>query len=207
MRYSLKQGAEYEYRVPEKSLEPLSAWKPKGQRDRSKSPSEKKSPASSGKKTSAKSQKTYPDPKTLPGDTIVAYTDGGSRGNPGPAGSGVVLWYNDREKLISEYLGETTNNVAELTAILLALKAIKKPHWPVRLYTDSKYAHGVLFLGWKAKKNTELIQKILEKIKKFKDLEAYWVPGHALVPGNEKADQLANEAMDQGLAETGKESP
>ncbi len=202
MRYSLKQGVEYEYRVPEQSLEPLSAWKPKGEGARPRAGAKRKTSANPAKKSSAK-QDSYPDPASLPKDVIVVYTDGGSRGNPGPAGLGVVLWYHDQEKCLSEYLGETTNNVAELTAILRALSAIKKPEWPVRLYTDSQYAFGVLFKNWKAKKNIELVAEILQKLKKFKDIQAYWVPGHALVPGNEKADQLVNQAIDRGVAGNG----
>ncbi|MBW1989171.1 MAG: ribonuclease HI [Deltaproteobacteria bacterium] len=192
IRYSLEPGHDYEYQVPASSLKPLSAWQPKGKR---RAPAKKKPAGGAGRKAHGPS--SAPDPSELPENAIVVYTDGAARGNPGPAGLGVVLWYKDRQKTISEYLGETTNNVAELSAIDRALSAIKKPNLPVRLYTDSKYAHGVLFAGWKAKKNVELVERIKRKAKRFPDLKAFWVRGHAETRGNELADALANRAIDE----------
>ncbi|MBI9076513.1 MAG: ribonuclease HI [Desulfatibacillum sp.] len=131
----------------------------------------------------------------LPENAVIAYTDGASSHNPGPAGIGILLKYKGHVKEIGKYIGEATNNVAELTAIQVALKNIKKKELPVRLFTDSKYSFGVLFQGWKAKANVELIAKIQTEISKFKDIKCYWVKGHADNPYNEIADKLATEAI------------
>ncbi|WP_051327407.1 ribonuclease HI [Desulfatibacillum aliphaticivorans] len=131
----------------------------------------------------------------LPENAIIAYTDGASSHNPGPAGLGVLLKYKGHAKEISQYIGETTNNVAELSAILVALQNIKKRELPVRIFTDSKYSFGVLFQGWKAKANVELIAKIQNEISKFRDIKCYWVKGHANNPYNEIADKLATDAI------------
>jgi ribonuclease HI len=96
----------------------------------------------------------------VPSDGWIAYTDGACSGNPGPAGSGVVLVSPDgkmHEGL--EYLGEATNNVAELTGILRAIEWIPKDGRPIVVHTDSQYAIGVLQKGWKAKANQELVAR------------------------------------------------
>ncbi|MGD9410431.1 MAG: hypothetical protein PVJ54_01175, partial [Desulfobacterales bacterium] len=86
-------------------------------------------------------------------EEIRVYTDGASSGNPGPAGIGVVLRFGKYEKEISEYIGLATNNIAELRAIQAGLLAVKKTDLSVRIFTDSRYAYGLLALGWKAKAN------------------------------------------------------
>jgi ribonuclease HI len=126
---------------------------------------------------------------------IHIYTDGASSGNPGPAGIGVVLRFGKYEKEISEYIGQATNNIAELRAIQAGLLAVKKTDLPVRIFTDSRYAYGVLALGWKAKANNELVQSIKKIMKKFKNLEIVKVKGHAGNKGNERADLLATSAI------------
>jgi ribonuclease HI len=126
---------------------------------------------------------------------ILIFTDGASSGNPGPAGIGVVLRFGKYEKEISEYIGLATNNIAELRAIQAGLLAVKKTDLPVRIFTDSRYAYGVLTLGWKAKANSELIESIKKTMNKFKNLEIVKVKGHAGDKGNERADFLATSAI------------
>ena len=128
-------------------------------------------------------------------EQILIFTDGASSGNPGPAGIGVVLRFGEHEKEISEYIGLATNNMAELKAIETGLLAIKKTHLPVRLFTDSRYAYGVLTLGWKAKANYKMVQSIKKTMIKFKNLKIVKVKGHAGDAGNERADFLATSAI------------
>ena len=128
-------------------------------------------------------------------EVVNIYTDGAASGNPGPAGIGVVLQYGKHEKEISAYIGETTNNIAELEAIRAGLNHLKKKNVTVRIYTDSSYALGVLSLGWKAKKNRRLIETIQSLLHEFENLEIIKVPGHAGHEQNERADQLATSAV------------
>ena len=125
----------------------------------------------------------------------IAYTDGACTGNPGPAGSGLVL-LDHGGKLVREsyrYLGSATNNIAELSAIEMVYE-----HLPdgvgVVVHTDSKYAIGVLTQGWKAKANAALIARIKGTISGRPTLMKY-VPGHSGIPLNERADELAREAI------------
>jgi ribonuclease HI len=129
-----------------------------------------------------------------PADALRIYTDGASSGNPGPAGAGIVLEYGEHVREISRHLGRATNNVAELEAIRIGLEAVKRKNLPVRVYTDSTYAHGVLTLGWKARKNPELVAAIRLLLTAFKDVKLIKVPGHAGHPQNERADRLARMA-------------
>lgn len=133
-------------------------------------------------------------------DVAVAYTDGGCRGNPGPAGSGVYLTLPDgRSAEASLALGRGTNNIAELSAIGLALDLLDQASWPkdapVCLFSDSDYANGVLVRGWKAKANTELIAELRARLKQRPKVEVVWVAGHAGVAGNERADTLASRGV------------
>jgi ribonuclease HI len=128
-------------------------------------------------------------------ERILIFTDGASSGNPGPAGIGVVLRFGEHEKEISEYIGLATNNMAELKAIETGLLAVKKTDLPVRLFTDSRYAYGVLTLGWKAKANNEMVQSIKKTMMKFKNLKIVKIKGHAGDEGNERADFLATSAI------------
>jgi len=138
---------------------------------------------------------------SLPEGTHVAYTDGACRGNPGPAGSGVLLELADgRRAEASRSLGRATNNVGELTAIGIALELLDQAEVPadapVVVLTDSGYSHGVLVRGWKAKANAELIKGLRAHLKQRPGVEIHWVAGHVGVPGNEKADALANKGVD-----------
>lgn len=125
----------------------------------------------------------------------VAYTDGACSGNPGPAGSGMVVITPDGKIHEGyEFLGAATNNVAEITAILRGVEAIPRAADAVAVHTDSKYAIGVLTLGWKAKANQELIRRTREMLA-GRNVRLLYVPGHAGVPMNERADELAREAV------------
>jgi ribonuclease HI len=128
-------------------------------------------------------------------DTVVIYTDGASSGNPGPAGIGVVLQWGRHRREISRYIGTATNNIAELEAIRVALDAVKNPRLPVLLYTDSSYAHGLLTQGWKARKNTALVEEIRSRLAGFSRIAIRKVRGHSGNEGNEQADRLATEAI------------
>ena len=131
-------------------------------------------------------------------DAICIFTDGASSGNPGPSGIGIVLRYGKHQKEISEYIGMTTNNVAELKAIEKGLKAVKNPDLPVKLFTDSNYAYGILALGWKERKNKDIVASIRKIISKFTNLTFIKVKGHAGDEGNERADFLARNAINSG---------
>jgi ribonuclease HI len=133
-------------------------------------------------------------PAPLSGEHVIAYTDGACSGNPGPCGLGVVLLHDKERRELSEYLGIGTNNVAELTAILRALEAHEGP-LPLVVHTDSQYSIGVLSKGWKPKVNQELIQRIKEQMKRVPQLRLVYVPGHAGVALNERADVLARAAV------------
>ena len=139
---------------------------------------------------------------------IDIYTDGACRGNPGPGGWGALLIYKDTDRAI--YGGEidTTNNRMEMTAIIEALKIVKMD-CNITLYTDSKYVmDGITkwLSNWKKKgwitsnkkpvKNKDLWQILEESISKH-NIEWQWVKGHAGIPGNEKADELANQGIDE----------
>jgi ribonuclease HI len=125
----------------------------------------------------------------------IAYTDGACSGNPGPAGSGmVVIAPGGKVHEGFEYLGLATNNVAELTAVLRGVESIPKDAASVAIMTDSKYAIGVLTQGWKAKVNQQLILRTRQALA-GRSIRLIYVPGHAGVPMNERADELAREAV------------
>ena len=138
-------------------------------------------------------------------DVIVCFTDGGCRGNPGPAGSGVVVQLpSGRIGEASRSLGLGTNNVAELTAIDMALDLLDEaeisPETPVAVFSDSKYARGVLAMGWKAKKNVPLILGLRARLEKRPGVALHWIAGHAGIDGNERADALATAGVNGSTA-------
>lgn len=138
---------------------------------------------------------------------VTIYTDGACRGNPGPGGWGVLLLSKGREKTIFGGESLTTNNRMELQAAIEALETLKKP-CRVQLYTDSKYVRDGItswLSNWKARgwktaarkpvKNEDLWRLLDEAVARH-EIEWHWVKGHAGNEGNEKADQLANQAID-----------
>ena len=140
--------------------------------------------------------------------TVIIYTDGACRGNPGPGGWGVLIEYGESRKQL--YGGDisTTNNKMELTAAIMALKEIKEP-CEIILYTDSKYVlqgieewiHNWKKRGWrgankKPVKNIEL-WKELDELRDEHNIKWNWVKGHSSDPGNETADMLANRGIDE----------
>ncbi|UCF94966.1 MAG: ribonuclease HI [Desulfobacterales bacterium] len=135
----------------------------------------------------------------IPPDAICIFTDGASSGNPGPSGIGVLLRYGGRDKEISKFIGTATNNIAELKAIQTGLETVKNRQLPVRIFTDSNYAYGVLALGWQAQKNQEMVEAIRREISQFRDLQIIKVKGHAGVPENERVDFLATAAIKKAV--------
>lgn len=137
----------------------------------------------------------------LDANVIRCFTDGGCKGNPGPAGSGVMIQMPDgRVGEASESLGVATNNIGELRAIEIAIEMldaleIPKDH-PVAILTDSSYSNGVLCLGWKAKANKDLIKRIRGALSARVGVTVYWVAGHVGLEGNERADALAGRGIE-----------
>jgi len=129
---------------------------------------------------------------------INIWTDGSCHGNPGPAGSGAVLKSGQYRKEISKSIGIATNNIAEMSAVVLALEALKKPaESDVTLYTDSQLVEGLLVRGWKAHANTELANHMQALAGRLKSLKILHVSAHGGDPDNERADKLANAAADK----------
>lgn len=139
---------------------------------------------------------------------ITIYTDGACRGNPGPGGWGATLRCEDYKKEIKGFSQLTTNNIMELTAVIEALRLIKNPS-EILIVTDSTYVkngindwiHNWKLKGWrtankKPVKNKELWQR-LDQLSNIHNIRWEWVRGHTGNSGNERADQLANEAIDQ----------
>ena len=139
-------------------------------------------------------------------DAIEIFTDGACSGNPGPGGWGAILRWRETEKELSGGEASTTNNRMELMAAICALETLKRPSACV-LYTDSTYVrdgitkwiHGWKRNGWKTAakkpvKNAELWQR-LEKACATHQVDWQWVKGHAGHPENERADQLARDAV------------
>jgi ribonuclease HI len=131
----------------------------------------------------------------IPEGAVIVYADGACSGNPGPAGLGVVVIDGGQRVELSEYLGVGTNNIAELTAIFRALDEVADPERPVVIHTDSQYSIGVLQKGWKAKANAELIASLRKALAVRPRTRLVYVPGHSGVPLNERADELAREAV------------
>ncbi len=156
-------------------------------KDKSESPPKASKAKASKAKASASSSSSTAD--------IVVYADGACTGNPGPAGAGVLIEIDGGRRELSEYLGQGTNNIGELTAILRAAEALKGETRSIDIKTDSQYAIGVLTKGWKAKANQALIADVKAALKALPDVRVTYVPGHAGVPGNERADELATSAV------------
>jgi len=144
---------------------------------------------------------------TLPaGAPVDIFTDGACSGNPGPGGWGVILRYKEVERELSGGEKLTTNNRMELMAAIQGLEALKRP-CVVRIHTDSQYLRDGItkwIAGWKRNgwrtadkkpvKNMELWQR-LDAAASVHKVRWHWVRGHAGHALNERADQLANEAI------------
>ncbi len=142
-------------------------------------------------------------------EAVEIYADGACRGNPGPGGWGAVLREGGRERELRGFEHATTNNRMELTAVIRALESLA-PGARVRAYTDSQYVqkgmsawiHDWKRRGWrtadkKPVKNQDLWMR-LDELARAHHVEWHWVKGHAGHPENERADALANEAIDHG---------
>lgn len=137
--------------------------------------------------------------------SVVIYTDGAAKGNPGNGGYGAVLMYGQHKKEISEGFVRTTNNRMELLAVIVALETLTRPV-NVTVYSDSKYVVDSVekkwVFGWekknfKDKKNVDLWKRFLVIYKKH-TVKFVWVKGHAGNPMNERCDQLAVAAAESG---------
>lgn len=130
---------------------------------------------------------------------VTVYTDGASRGNPGPGGYGIILMSGDRRKEMSEGFRRTTNNRMELMSVIVALESLKGHGHHVTIYSDSKYVVDSInqkwVFGWekkdfKGKKNADLWKRFLEIYPKH-HVHMKWVKGHSDNPYNERCDELA----------------
>ncbi len=138
---------------------------------------------------------------------ISIYTDGSSRGNPGPGGYGIVMLYKDQRKELSQGYRLTTNNRMELMAVIKALEALKNDKIDITIYSDSKYVVESIEKGWiwnwekknfKKKLNSDLWKTFIPLYKKFK-IKFKWVKGHSGNIENERCDELANKAQEREL--------
>jgi ribonuclease HI len=143
---------------------------------------------------------------------VVIYTDGACSGNPGPGGWGALLRFGHHEKELSGSDRETTNNRMEITAAVMAFRALKEP-CEVEIYTDSEYLKKGITdwiknwkrLGWRRGSpgktrtlaNADLWQE-LDKAITDHQVTWHWVRGHAGHPENERVDRLAVSAMKKG---------
>ncbi len=138
-------------------------------------------------------------------ENIILYTDGSSRGNPGPGGYGAILISGNHRKELSKGYRLTTNNRMELLAVIAGLQAIKKNELPITVYSDSQYVVNSVEKGWLktwiktdfkgGKKNKDLWKHYHELAKNF-TVKFVWVKGHANNPHNNRCDDLATSAAD-----------
>jgi ribonuclease HI len=192
-----------------------------------------------GKRTKSQSNAALCEAENLlrsfPKNSIIIFTDGACKKNPGPCGAGVAvympssltgvhqdieLWHGEPTFERSISLGMTgTNNVGELYAVGLAMDTLKESFCagynvhtcPIHVITDSKYTFGILSGDYKAKKNKTLVESVkckLHERKKTNLLEAlencvdlHWAAGHVGLNGNERADKLANDGVNQSIIE------
>jgi len=138
---------------------------------------------------------------------VQIYTDGACRGNPGIGGWGASLSHNGKQKEIYGGEQETTNNRMELTAVIEAIKALKKPS-EMTINSDSKYVLDGInewLPNWKKRNWKTAAKKPVKNVDLWKQLDELiqphtiqwvWVKGHSGNPGNERADALANMGID-----------
>ena len=154
-----------------------------------------------------KKEPSSTDTKPHKSDEIIIYTDGGSLGNPGPGGYGIVLIYGDTIKEINGGFRLTTNNRMELMGVIVALKKLKQKDKKITVYTDSSYVVNGITKGWakswrknnwiKSDKqkavNSDLWSELLDLIEPL-NINFIWVKGHAGNKYNERCDELAVSA-------------
>ena len=141
-------------------------------------------------------------------NVVHIFTDGACKGNPGPGGWGAIMKYGDHIKELNGYSSKTTNNIMELTAVNEALKSLTRP-CTIILTTDSNYVkngitqwiHNWKKKGWKTAnkkpvKNKEFWLQLDVEIQRHQ-IEWKWVKGHSGHPENERADELANLAVEK----------
>jgi ribonuclease HI len=136
---------------------------------------------------------------------VIIYTDGSSRGNPGPGGYGAILMSGGKVKELSAGYRKTTNNRMELMGVIAALSALKKERLNITLYTDSQYIVKAVKEGWLnkwlatnfsgGKKNKDLWVKFYDLYKQH-HIKFVWVKGHADNEYNNRCDELATTAAD-----------
>jgi ribonuclease HI len=136
---------------------------------------------------------------------LIIYTDGASRGNPGPGGYGVILQYKGTEKELSAGYRRTTNNRMELMAVIAALKALTRPGLNITIFSDSQYVVKAVSEGWLknwlatdfkgGKKNRDLWTAYADLASKH-NIKFKWVRGHADNKYNNRCDELATTAAD-----------
>ncbi len=138
---------------------------------------------------------------------IEIYTDGSSRGNPGPGGYGIVMIYKDKRKELFQGYKLTTNNRMELLAVIRALEEVKTNKHEIKIYSDSKYVVESVEKGWiwnwqkksfKNKQNVDLWKMFIPLYKKY-DVKLIWVKGHDGNTENERCDFLANSCQEDVL--------
>ena len=132
-------------------------------------------------------------------DVIKIYADGACRGNQNTTnigGYGVVLIYKDSIKELNNAFQDTTNNKMEILSVIEGLKSLKRFDIPVEIYSDSQYVVNTINNGWRKNANLDLCDELDRLIEKFKDIKFIKVKGHSGNPGNNRADKLANIAMD-----------
>jgi ribonuclease HI len=142
---------------------------------------------------------------------VEIWTDGACKGNPGPGGWGALLCSGGKERELFGGARATTNNRMELTAVIEALRTLKRP-CTVVIHTDSQYVmlgitqwlanwqrRGWMTADRKPVKNVELWKQLDEQVGRHK-VQWRWVRGHTGDPGNERADALANRGVEQTLA-------
>ena len=136
--------------------------------------------------------------------SIIIYTDGAAKGNPGNGGYGIVMMSGGHRKELSQGFKLTTNNRMELLAVIIALEEIKKENSEIILYSDSKYVVDAVeknwVFGWEKKnfnkkKNPDLWMRFLKIYRKHK-VTFVWIKGHANNKENERCDILAVEAAE-----------
>ena len=141
-------------------------------------------------------------------DKVEIFTDGACKGNPGPGGWGAILRYGTTEKEIYGASRNTTNNIMELTAVIESLKNLNKP-CELIVTTDSKYVkngitewiHNWKKNGWRTATKKEVKNKELwielDSLIQIHSISWDWVKGHSGHPENERADLLANVAIEE----------